>query len=249
MQYGLTFIDDEDLFNHVKSTVEKYRAIICLRDFHKNIIDPIKLTFDARIYQQSWEEVIEGEVIRQLDKSNNNHIGYFHQDIFHYIDGWHVPSQGFDVINQSKKIYVEMKNKHNTMNSSSSQKTYMKMQDQLIEDSESVCLLVEVIAKRSQNIPWKISLNSVSKSRDNIRRVSIDQFYRLATGQNDAFYQICQVLPRVINDVLESTNLDSIIQNTVIEELMEGRTDADILKSIYQTSFATYEGFTDFKWR
>ena len=27
-----------------------------------------------------WKEIIEGEVIRQLDKSNNNHIGYFHHD-------------------------------------------------------------------------------------------------------------------------------------------------------------------------
>ncbi len=249
MQYDLAFISDENLFNHVKSTVEKYRAVICLKDFHKNIIDPIKLTFDARIYQQSWEEIIEGEVIRQLDKSNNNHIGYFHQDIFNYIDGWHVPLQGFDIINESKKIYVEMKNKHNTMNSSSSQKTYMKMQDQLIEDVESVCMLVEVIAKRSQNIPWRVSLNGISKSRDNIRRVSIDQFYKLATGQTDAFSQLCQVLPRVVEDVLESTNLDSIIQNTVIDELMVGKKDTDILRSIYQTSFATYEGFTDFQWR
>lgn len=249
MPYGLTFISDEDLFNHVKLTVEKYRAVICLKDFHKNIIDPIKLTFDARIYQQSWEEIIEGEVIRQLDKSNNNHIGYFHQDIFNYIDGWHVPSKGFDVINHSKNIYVEMKNKHNTMNSSSSQKTYMKMQDQLIEDTDSICMLVEVIAKRSQNVPWKISLDGISKSRDNIRRVSIDKFYQLATGQDDAFYQLCQILPRVIDDVLMQTNLDSIIQNTVIEELMEGKSNTDILKSIYQTSFVTYEGFTDFQWR
>ncbi len=249
MKYGLTFIDDKDLFNHVKSTVEKYRAVICLKDFHKNIIDPIKLTFDAHIYQQSWEEIIEGEVIRQLDKSNNNHIGYFHQDIFTYIQGWHVPLQGFDVVNESQKIFVEMKNKHNTMNSSSSQKTYMKMQDQLIEDAQSVCMLVEVIAKRSQNIPWKISLNSVSKSRDNIRRVSIDQFYKLATGQDNAFYQLCQVLPRVIKDVLEQTNLDNIIQNTVTKELMDGSIGDDILKSIYLTSFSTYEGFTDFKWR
>ena len=153
------------------------------------------------------------------------------------------------MVNESQKIFVEMKNKHNTMNSSSSQKTYMKMQDQLIEDAQSVCMLVKVIAKRSQNIPWKISLNSVSKSRDNIRRVSIDQFYKLATGQDNAFYQLCQVLPRVIKDVLEQTNLDNIIQNTVTKELMDGSIGDDILKSIYLTSFSTYEGFTDFKWR
>jgi hypothetical protein len=45
-----------------------------------------------------------------------------------------------------------MKNKHNTMNSSSSQKTYNKMQDKLSEDNQNRCYLVEVISKNSQNI-------------------------------------------------------------------------------------------------
>ncbi|STY95896.1 Eco47II family restriction endonuclease [Moraxella atlantae] len=122
MTYQLGFISDEAIFQHVKQTVEKYRSIITLNDFQRNIIDPIKLTFDAKIYQQSWSEIIESEVIRQLDKSNNNHIGYFHQNLFQYIDGWHVPLVGFDVVNEAQQIFVEMKNKHNTMNSSSAQK-------------------------------------------------------------------------------------------------------------------------------
>ena len=41
-----------------------------------------------------------------------------------------------------------MKNKHNTMNSSSSQKTYIKLQQKLLEDSNATCYLVEIIAKR-----------------------------------------------------------------------------------------------------
>ncbi len=58
-----------------------------------------------------------------MDKSNTNHIGYFHQNIFHYFGhGWTVPIKGYDIINTEQRIYVEMKNKHNTMNSSSSQK-------------------------------------------------------------------------------------------------------------------------------
>lgn len=249
MSYNLSYISDQDLFAHVKCTVEKYRAAICLKDFDKNIIDPIKLTFDSRIYQHAIEEVIESEVLRQLDKSNNNHIGYFHQDIFNYISGWDVPSKGFDVVNISKKIFVEMKNKHNTMNSSSSQKIYMKMQDQLIDDPDSTCMLVEVIAKRSQNIPWKVSLNGINKCRDTIRRVSIDQFYHLATGEKDAFAKLCQVLPRVIDDVMAQSHLDLIIQNTVIDELIDSSQHSDLLKSIYQKSFATYEGFYRFDWR
>ena len=133
-KYNLSFISDSDLFNHVQETVRKYRFAIDLKEFGKNIVDPIKMTFDAKVYKKSFRDVVEFEVLRQLDKTNTNHIGYFHQNIFKYLgNGWHVPNKGFDVVNDSKKIYVEMKNKHNTMNSSSSQKTYIKMQKRYCE--------------------------------------------------------------------------------------------------------------------
>ena len=85
-KYHLSFITDIDLWDHVKNTVLKYRFKIHLKDFNKNIIDPIKLTFDAKVYRRSLEEIVENEVLRQLDKSNTNHIGYFHQNIFKYIN-------------------------------------------------------------------------------------------------------------------------------------------------------------------
>ena len=103
--YNLPFITNTDLFNHVKHTVEKYRFKIDLKEFNKNIIDPIKLTFDAKIYDKTFREVVESEILRQLDKANNNHIGYFHQNIFKYFgNGWSVPEKGFDVVNEKKKI-------------------------------------------------------------------------------------------------------------------------------------------------
>lgn len=44
--YNLNFISNEDLFNHTKETVLKYRFKVNLKEFNKNLIDPIKLTFD-----------------------------------------------------------------------------------------------------------------------------------------------------------------------------------------------------------
>ncbi len=112
-KYSLGFISDNDIFNHVRETVLKYRFKIGLLEFNKNLIDPIKLTFDSRIYKKDMGDVLEAEVIRQLDKSNTNHIGYFHQNIFKLIGhGWSVPNEGYDVLNEDKHIYVEMKNKH-----------------------------------------------------------------------------------------------------------------------------------------
>lgn len=103
--YGLNFISDEDLYNHTKVTVEKYRFQVDLAMFNKNLIDPIKLTFDSKVYERDIQEVIESEIIRQMDKSNTNHIGYFHQNIFNYIgNGWSVPVNGYDVVNLEKKL-------------------------------------------------------------------------------------------------------------------------------------------------
>ena len=239
--YNLGFISDDDLYRHVKETVEKYRFDIDLKTFNKNLIDPIKLTFDAKVYGKSFEEIIEAEIIRQMDKSNTNHIGYFHQNIFRYIDpAWEVPRQGFDLINARDKIYVEIKNKHNTMNSSSSQKTYMKMQAKLLESAENRCMLVEVIAKKSQNIPWKISLDGESRQHEYIRRVSMDQFYTLVTGEDDAFKRLCEVLPNVIDDVIADLPNHSL-NNTVFEELQA--LSPNLLKSLYLLSFGRYEGF------
>lgn len=239
--YGLGFISDEDLFHHVKETVEKYRFSMTLKEFNRNVIDPIKLTFDSKVYKKSLEETIESEIIRQMDKSNTNHIGYFHQNIFKYFDeNWKVPQQGFDVVNEDQKIYVEMKNKHNTMNSSSAQKTYIKMQDKILRGADITCMLVEVIAKKSQNIPWKISIDGEVYEHANIRRVSIDKFYEIVTNEPYAFKALCHVIPRVIDDVVISLD-DETIKNSVFEEL--NQISDDILKSLYQLAFNKYEGF------
>lgn len=239
--YGLTFITNQNLFNHVKDTVEKYRFKIDLKEFNKNIIDPIKLTFDSAIYNKNIKELINNEINRQLDKSNNNHIGYFHQNIFKYIgDNWSVPESGYDVINITDKLYVEIKNKHNTMNSSSSQKTYMRMQNTLLSDSKATCMLVEVIAKSSQNKAWKISLDGKKTEHSQIRRVSIDKFYEIVTQQKTAFKQICNILPIVLKDVISSLRID-LINSTVFEELQKYSTN--IMESLYLLAFAKYEGF------
>lgn len=244
-KYNLGFISDSDIFDHVQETVLKYRFKIDLADFNSNLVDPVKLTFDSKVYKKDIEEILESEVIRQLDKSNTNHIGYFHQNIFKFIgNGWTVPDEGYDVINKSKNIYVEMKNKHNTMNSSSSKNTYMRMQNTLIQDPIAECLLVEVIASNSQNIQWSVSIDKTRVSHEKIRRVSIDKFYEMATGDKTAFKKLCEALPTIIEDVVSSVKLAEK-SNTVIVELK--KIDPNILKSLYLLSFRKYEGFHDFK--
>lgn len=211
--------------------------------------------------------MVGNEIFRQRDKSNNNDIGYFHQRIFQYIDKCHVPDNGkeggWDVIYQDEEgialpdgdivhtVYVEMKNKHNTMNSASAGKTYIKMQNQLLNDDDCACFLVEAIAQKSQNIKWETTVDGKRVSHKRIRRVSLDQFYDITTKQEHAFYKMCMVLTEVIEKVVKQDSKVKVPCDTVIEELkkiadMLGRETEDIAMTVavYMLGFNSYLGFS-----
>jgi len=257
--WPLSFISEENFYKHVEATIKNYGEKLHsfnLKQFNKNTVDPIKLLFDKTVYGFTWDEIIKNEVSRQRDKSNNNDIGYFHQRIFQYINNCKVPPNGWDVIFAKEKgiaitnsdtvsrIYVEMKNKHNTMNSSASGKTYIKMQSQLLEDDDCACLLVEAIAKKSQNVTWAVSVDGQQKSHKRIRRVSLDQFYALVTGQEDAFFQMCMQLPHTIESVVAGTVSTSIPHDTVLDELNTvAESSGTFDMALYMLGFSSYLGF------
>lgn len=249
-QYNLGFISDKDIFEHVKATVHQYRRSINLAEFNKNLIDPIKMTFDSKIYGQTMQEAIQAECVRQIDKTNNNRIGYFHQYLFKYAGrGWEVPKNGdlggFDIVNDELHLYIEMKNKHNTMNAASASDTYVKMQNKILKDDKATCMLVETIAKHSQNIVWKLTINKNGRkeqySHERIRRVSMDKFYEIVFGDKNSFSKLCKALPIILDDVIEEDH-SAILHNTVYDELDK----SNFYKSIYLLAFNTYEGFDNF---
>lgn len=249
--YNLSFISEENFKKHVTDTIRSYNETlnsIDLKKFNSNIIDPIKLLFDKNVFNKTFDEIIELEIHRQRDKSNTNAIGYFHQNIFNYIDNCQVPREGWDVIVKGKKdstIYVEMKNKHNTMNSSSSQKTYIQMQNQILKTPKNYCFLVEVIAPKSRNVPWECSINKQHVSNERIRRVSIDKFYEIVTGDSFAFYNICMQLPKTIEKIISSNSKIGVEKDMVIDELKAK--NPDMLKALYLLAFESYEGFSNLK--
>lgn len=267
MKWDLNFISEEDFKNHVRATIMKYGEKLesyDLKRFNSNLIDPVKLLFDKFVYQTSWEEIVSNEIFRQRDKSNNNDIGYFHQNIFSFFNGCEVPQAGWDVIYRNPDgihmpdgdivhtLYVEMKNKHNTMNSASAAKTYIKMQGQILEDDDCACLLVEAIAKKSQNIKWTTKVDKKNVQHRFIRRVSMDQFYAILTGEENAFYKMCMALPGIIHSVVNEKGSVPVPHDTVTQELKNaaalymGQTeDLATAMAVYMLGFHTYMGFAD----
>lgn len=201
-KYNLGFISDEAIYEHVKNTVEAYRREITLSQFNENIIDPIKLTFDSGVYGKTIQQAIEDECFRQIDKSNTNKIGYFHQNIFKYAgNNWIVPKEGFDVENNELHLFIELKNKHNTISSASLRKIYIKMQAKLLDDNEATCYLVETTSKSSIDEIWEIFLDNRPLTHNRIRKISIDKLYEMVFGDSMAFDKLRIALPQIIEDI------------------------------------------------
>lgn len=271
MEWDIDFISKDDFKKHVYNTITNYGDKLKPYDINKfngNIIDPVKMIFDKAVYGEDWRTIISNEIFRQRDKANTNEIGYFHQRLFEYIQDCRVPLNGheggWDVIynaptgyvlengNLVHTIYVEMKNKHNTMNSSAAAKTYIKMQNQLLRNDDCVCFLVEAIARQSQNIIWQTTVDRQRVSHNRIRRVSIDKFFEIVTGQRDAFFKICMALPAIVDEVLGETGRNiTAPQDTVFDELKSlankfhttGAGDMSMMLSMYMLGFSTYNGF------
>ena len=94
------------------------------------------------------------------------------------------------------------------------------------------------------------SVHKILNGHKLIRRVSLDQFYALVTGQDDAFYQMCMVLPSVIEKAVKELEGTIVPHDTVIDELRELASkqnieseDLAIAMAAYMLGFGSYNGF------
>lgn len=189
-KYNLGFISDEDIYNHVKTTVLQYRRNIDLKDFNKNIIDPIKLTFDAKIY----------------GKMNEDYISYFHQRLFKYVnEDWTTSDNGFDVVNEKRHIYSlftdisKMKRKHKCS-------LMIKMFDKILKDDKAHCYVVDIsdCSQKDANFTYEVDKQTLQDER--IHHVSVRTFYDMAFGEKDSYLKIGKVLPDVLGNVMREYN-------------------------------------------
>ena len=131
-------------------------------------------------------------------------------------------------------------------------KTFIKMQNQLLNDDDCACFLVEAIAQRSQNIKWETTVDKRKVGHKLIRRVSLDRFYALVTGQDDAFYQMCMVLPDIIQKAVSELDASIVPHDTVMDELRELAKSRNIndenlavAMAVYMLGFGSYAGFSN----
>ncbi|RMB60974.1 Eco47II family restriction endonuclease [Dokdonia sinensis] len=249
----LNFITDEHLLNCIENLHKSYlkaKANVSKKKFYKNKIDTIKLTFDSKFNDLDEETLIKTEINRQIDKSINNSIGTFHEQILGGISGYEIGNlSGFDIKASNDTLFADIKNKHNTMNSSSAESLFQKLAKYADTYKQANCYLVQILAKNSFNEKWFGEINGKEYSHSRVYKISGDQFYKLLSGQEDALFQLYSVLPKAITDYLKKQQNEKSHTNSALEEIStsSSQTKRTILNEITFENFSYYLGFDKLK--
>src|SRR5690554_3734073 len=111
------FISDDHLLKCISNLHNSYlvaKQEFTKMKFYKNKVDVFKLTFDSKFNELSEEELIKLEMSRQIDKSVNNAIGTFHEEILGGVEGFSSGRLlGYDLKADDGSLFAEIKNKHN----------------------------------------------------------------------------------------------------------------------------------------
>jgi hypothetical protein len=246
----VNFISDAHLLNCIANLHKAYlkaKNNISKNSFYSNKVDTIKLTFDSKFNDIDEESLIQAEILRQIDKSINNSIGTFHEQILAGIQGFEVGNlSGFDIKAIDDTLFADIKNKHNTMNSSSAEALFQKLARYADTYKKAKCYWVQILAKGSFSELWKGEINGKEYSHSRVYKISGDQFYALLSGQENALFQLYKALPIAIKDYLNSIEQDkTVIKNSALDEIKTATrsTKRTILDQITFENYSYYLGF------
>lgn len=206
---SLSFISDEVFRELVQEVLDKAAAARknATKNLESNALDPFAAVFEAASSGKSIQDWYADEENRQIQKTIQNAVGSFHQKLLGQMPGWKDLSTagGIDVRSPGKKIVAEVKNKHNTMNSSSAEATYNKLANWLrYTDKGFTAYVVKIVPKSPSRFdqPWTHSAK-LAPPRADIREIDGYSFYALATGQADALEKIYEKLRDTVGELTD----------------------------------------------
>lgn len=239
----LTFIGDDQIKSIVSKVLAKgiNKKKTSEHDFYKNVIDPFGSLFEIASFDVDLKTWKESELIRQCQKTLQNQIGTFHQELLGQMVGWKDLGTGavIDVKNKDRKIIAEIKNKYNTVSGGALSSTYTTLENLVMPKTSEykgyTVYFVNIIPKKPER--FNICFQPSDKERgvkcqknDLIRNIDGASFYDLVTGEKDTLERLYTVLPTIISDVMKE-DFDKDFKQPVQEELM----------AFYDSAYTNYD--------
>lgn len=243
------FVEDDHLLACIENLHNSYLSAkkeFTRKKFYKNKVDTFKLMFDSKFNDLSEEELIKLEMSRQIDKSVNNAIGSFHEEILGGIDGFqHGNFSGFDIKAGDDTLFADVKNKHNTMNSSSAESLFQKLARYADDYKEAKCYWVQILSTKSFNERWFSIINGKEYSHSRVYKISGDRFYALLTGNKNSFFELYSILPKAIEDYLSTVSIKESENDSIVKDISDSskKSGRSLLDEITFDNYFYYDGF------
>ena len=228
----LPYIEDNRLIEFVGVIVDKLEAAIksSQSKLDSNVIDPFSAVFDACIQNITLSDWIVKEKTRQIQKTMQNQIGTFHENILGSVKGWQRLDVGhvIDLVNYDRKIIAEVKNKYNTTKGNHKKEIYDDLQELInsLEYKKYTGYYVEIIPKNKKEydkpfVPSDNRNHSIRRTNEFIRVIDGKSFYNLVTGYDNAFKMLYESLPRVLFDNFSELQNYEFIKDPLFSDLFQ----------------------------
>ncbi|MFO7656173.1 MAG: Eco47II family restriction endonuclease [Bacteroidales bacterium] len=175
-------------------------------------------------FEIDYDTWLKSETTRQAQKTLQNHIGDFHQNILGKSYGdFHKNSKDMiwmnmkvgniiDLVSESNKAIAEIKNKYNTISGGKLADLYYSL-DRLVSPKSSIykgytAYYVAIIPQNGKRYNKPFTPSDKDKGEkcpvsEHIREIDGASFYSLVTGSDSALEDLFDVLPEVIKVCLE----------------------------------------------
>ena len=213
MNKYVDFVSDEIFLEEVKKVLDTYpdenkriTEPLDLLKKSKSGLDEFKIMFDMCYNDLTFKEWVDSEIIRQNGKSIENKMGEFHQQLLGRVEGWEDLGVGdnthVDLKNEKKHIYIEIKNRKNTINGDSGKVVREKLEKIVEEDSEAIAYWAYIIhgTYKSEDVLWS---KKGFEDNERIRRISCNKVYELVTGDPNALKKTFDAIPKAIAQLLD----------------------------------------------
>lgn len=198
----VTFISDEHLLScigNLHSAYLKAKNNISKKTFYANKVDTFKLTFDSKFNNISEEQLIQAEILRQIDKSINNSIGTFHEQILGGIKGYEIGNlSGYDIKAKDNTLFAVFGSSE--FNKNISEAVFEKLANDARIYPKAQFFYVLIDDDTDTYEKWVIGHEEYSVSQKRVFRISLKQFYALISQEKNAFEQLINNLPVALVD-------------------------------------------------
>ncbi|MCY4527287.1 MAG: Eco47II family restriction endonuclease [Anaerolineaceae bacterium] len=210
---SFSWISDNDLSEHIDRLLAAAENSIANAHGRRrrNRLDPFGSLLVAASYELTSVEGLEQ--VQDAESSlrgMSNALGSFHQGVLGSVNGWRDHDAGYDIEGQSRRIVAEIKNKHNTMNTTTRRGVESDLQTAVRQKGRGWKAYLVII------IPRKPERYTKQLGQDKVYEIDGASFYHIVTGQPNAMHDLFE---HVCNRLSPSPEVANYCKSIMVESL------------------------------